>query len=128
MDPVADMLTAILNAQRVGKKRLATPYSVFKKSLLEFLQAKKYIGSVRLQEGPKAQLIVSLAYDENEKPAILGVRRYSKPGSRYYVSAQEIPYTYKGVGMIILSTSSGLMDDKQARKQSVGGELICAIW
>lgn len=127
MDPIADMLTSLLNAQRVGKKRVAVPYSNFKKSLLEFLQAKGMIASFRLQDSPKAKLIVTLKY-EDEEPAIHGVRRYSKPGSRYYVGSTEIPYTYQGIGLMVVSTPEGLKDEKQARKEKVGGELICAIW
>lgn len=128
MDPIANMLTTLANGSQVGKKRVAVPYSGFKKSLLEFLQSKELIGSVRLQEGPKAKLVVSLNYSEAGEPAITGVRRYSKPGSRYYVGSDEIPFTYQGSGMVVLSTSQGLMDEKQARRKGLGGELICAIW
>ncbi len=128
MDPIADMLTSLLNAQRVGKKRAAVPYSEFKKSLLQFLQDKGMIGSFRLQDSPRPKLVVSLKYNEEEEPAIKGVKRYSKPGSRYYVGSEEIPYSYQGIGMIVVSTSAGLKSEKEARKEKLGGELICAIW
>lgn len=127
MDPIADMLTTLLNAQRVGKKRVAVPYSTFKKSLLEFLQQKGMIASFRVQDSAIQKLIVTLKY-EDEQPAIHGVRRFSKPGSRYYASSTDIPYTYQGIGFVVVSTSAGLKDEKQARKEKIGGELICAIW
>jgi small subunit ribosomal protein S8 len=128
MDPIADMLTTLLNASRVGKKRAAVPYSEFKKSLLQFLQDKGLVASFRLQDSPQPKFIVTLKYDDNEEPVITGVCRYSKPGSRYYVGSQEIPYAYQGMGMMVISTSAGLKDEKEARKQKLGGELICAIW
>ena len=128
MDPIANMLTSVMNAQRVGKKRVMVPFSSFKKDLLEFMQAKNMIGSVRVQEGPIQKLIVSLSYDENAKPVLNGASRLSKPGTRYYAAATDIPYKYQGVGTVIISTSKGLMDEKQARKAGLGGELICVIW
>lgn len=128
MDPIANMLTSVMNAQRVGKKRLAVPYSSFKKDLLEFMQAKGFVGSVRVQESPVSKLVISLKYDDNEQPALRGVKRLSKPGARYYAGSEDIPYKYQGVGMVVISTSKGLVDDKQARKQRLGGELICALW
>jgi small subunit ribosomal protein S8 len=128
MDPIANMLTSVMNAQRVGKKRVMVPFSTFKKDLLEFMQSKSMIGSVRVQEGPIQKLIVSLSYDENEKPVLKGANRLSKPGARYYADAKSLPYKYQGVGTVIVSTSKGLMDEKQARKAKLGGEIICVIW
>lgn len=128
MDTVANMLTTLINAQRVGKRRVAIPYASFTKELLEFLQQRGLVASVRVQEAPKAKLVVTLAYDDNNQPAIHGVRRLSKPGSRYYSRSTAIPYRYAKIGFILLSTSKGLKDDRQARREKVGGELICAIW
>ncbi|MBI3251293.1 MAG: 30S ribosomal protein S8 [Candidatus Andersenbacteria bacterium] len=128
MDPIADMLTTLLNAQRVGKKRVVVPYSTFKKSLLDFLQQKGVIAACRVQESSKAKLVVTLKYDDSEQPVLHGVRRFSKPGSRYYVGSTEIPYSYQGVGFVVISTSQGLKDEKQARREKIGGELVCAIW
>lgn len=128
MDPIANMLTSIMNAGRVKKKRLAVPYSTFKKSLLTFMQTKGFISAVRVQEAPVSKLVITLAYDEGEQPVLKGIKRMSKPGSRYFSKSEEIPYTFQGIGMLVLSTSKGLMDDKQARKQGLGGEIICALW
>lgn len=122
------MLTTLINAQRVGKRRVAIPYSSFTKELLEFLQQRGLVASVRVQEAPRAKLVVTLKYDEDNQPIIHGVRRLSKPGSRYYARARAIPYRYAKVGLIVLSTSRGLKDDRAARQEKVGGELICAIW
>lgn len=128
MDTVANTLTTLLNAQRVGKERVAVPYSRFSQSLLEFLKAQSLIGDFRLQESPKAKLVVSLSYNEAGKPAIAGAKRISKPGRRVYASASNLPYTYQKNGMIVVSTPEGLMDEKHARGKGIGGELICAVW
>lgn len=128
MDPIGDLFTTLINAQRVGKKRVALPYSRFKEQILELLKSKNMIGSVRLQDSPLAKLVVSLAYDEQQQPRIHGVRRLSKPGSRVYAHYSDIPYSKDGLGMVIISTSAGLIDDRSARRQRVGGELIGEIW
>ncbi len=128
MDPIADMLNTLKNAQKVGKKRVAVPYSRSKKNLLEFLQRKGLVAKIRLQEGPHAKLVVSLAYGEDDAPVITGVKRLSSPGGRIYAPYTEIPYDYDQFGTIIISTSHGLMDSKEARTQKLGGELMCAIW
>ena len=128
MDTVADMLTTLVNAQRVGKKRVAVPYSRFKKELLDALQKKQYIANVRVQESPKAKLVVTLAYDEAGEPRISGIKRLSKPGSRMYVKGKRMPYSYKSYGSVIVSTSQGLKDEREVRQEGIGGELVCAIW
>ncbi len=128
MDPIANMLTTLNNAQRVGKQRAAIPYSRFTKSMLDVLQKKGIIAKVRLQASPKAKLIVTLVYDEHDTPRIRGVRRLSTPGRRLYVKQDKIPNNYRGFGIIILSTPKGLMDDNEARREKLGGELVCAIW
>ncbi len=127
MDSVADMLTSILNAQRVRKARVAVPYSNFKKDLLEFLRDKGVVAKIKVQDSPRNKLIVTLLYD-NDQPAIRGIKRISSPGKKTYVSADQIPFSYSGYGFIVVSTSQGLMDDQQARQKGLGGELICAVW
>ncbi|MEX1112191.1 MAG: 30S ribosomal protein S8 [Candidatus Andersenbacteria bacterium] len=127
MDTVANVLTSLVNAQRAGKKRAAVPYSKFSHSLLQMLKEKGYIANVRLQESPRAKLVVTLDYD-GRTPKITAVKRLSTPGRRWYASHDEIPFDYQGYGMVIISTSEGLMDETKARKQKKGGELICAIW
>lgn len=127
MDPIANMLTSLLNAQRVAKKRVAIPYSRFKASLLALLQTKGLVAKVRLQEGAHPKLIVSLAYDAS-RPRLHGARRVSTPGRRIYVTARKIPYVYDGAGVAVISTSQGLLDDQQARRRKLGGELVCTVW
>ncbi len=128
MDTIANMLTTILNAQKVNKKRVAVPYSRFKESLARLLQDKGLIASFRLQEGPLPKLIISLAYNNGGQARIHGLRRISSPGQRIYVPKSDIPYSLDGIGIVIVSTSKGLMDDTRARKEGMGGELICEIW
>lgn len=121
------MLVSLVNAQSVNKKRVAVPYSQFKASLLKLLQAKGMIAKVRLQESAKPKLIVSLAY-ENGQPKLHGLSRLSTPGQRIYASHKHIPYIYDGTGFVIISTSQGLVDDREARAKKLGGELVCKVW
>lgn len=129
MDSIANMLTALLNAQRVGKTRVAVPYSQFKEQLALLFQAKGLVASVRVQEGPRAQLLLTLAYDdESGQPKIHGVRRLSTPGRRQYAKQRELPYPVQSQGAIVVSTPQGLMSDAEARRAGMGGELVCEIW
>ncbi|MBI1833698.1 MAG: 30S ribosomal protein S8 [Candidatus Andersenbacteria bacterium] len=128
MDPIADMLTSLINAQRAQKKRVAVPYSRFKEALLATLQEQGFVSSVRTQDSPAAKLIVSLAYTEDGSPRLNGVKRLSTPGRRRYAGATQMPYNYTGFGKIIVSTSKGLMEADKAKKEKLGGELVCAIW
>ena len=121
------MLTSLITAQRVGKDRVAVPYSRFKEQLAGFLQKKKMVSSTRVQEGAKAKLIISLAYQDKE-PKIGQVRRLSSPGRRCYVKAGELPWAGGRAGFYVVSTSSGLMDEVEARRKGLGGELVCEIW
>ena len=127
MDTVANFLNALITAQRVGKKRVAVPYSALTESMARFLQEKGKIAKLRMQEGPHPKLVITLQYHDKE-PAMHGVRRLSKSGQRRYAGKTAIPYSRDGVGFVIVSTSRGLMDDTTARKQGVGGELMCEIW
>lgn len=128
MDTIANMLNTIINAQNVDKKRVMVPYSRFKESLARLLQEKELIASYRVQEGPISKLIISLKYDEDGAARIHGLKRLSRPGQRLYAPKTDIPYSLDGIGMVVISTSKGLMDDRQARQEGVGGELICEIW
>lgn len=127
MDTTANMLTALVNAQRVGKERAALPYSKFSEQLLQLLQDKGMIASYRVQEGPISKLIVTLAYDD-ERPVLTGVRRVSSPGRKQYARVSSIPYSSRGGGFFVVSTSAGLRDDRAARKEKIGGEIVCEIW
>jgi len=128
MDPIANMLTTIINAQRVGKKRVALPHSRFRESLAEFFKVKGLVSAVRVQDGPLPKLIVTLTYDKAGLARIQGIKRLSKPGLRRYAPHQEIPRSINTAGTVIVSTSQGLMDDKAARKNGLGGELVCEVW
>lgn len=129
MDAIANMLTSILNAQRVGKARVAVPYSRFKEQLAALLQEKGMLATMRVQEGARPQLILTLVYDEeSRKPRINGVRRISTPGRRLYVGHGRVPYPVQSSGAIVISTSQGLMDHGRARTLGVGGEVVCEIW
>ena len=129
MDAIGNMLVALLNAQRVGKSRVAVPYSRFKEQLAALLQEKGLIATTRVQEGVRPQLILTLVYEgEPRQPRIHGVRRISTPGRRLYVGQAGVPYPVQSSGAILISTSRGLMDDAQARQAGVGGELVCEIW
>ncbi len=128
MDTIANMLTTLVNGQRNGKQQVAVPYSKFKENLAKILQEKEMVANVRVQDGPRARIIVTLSYRANGQPVIQGVKRISTPGQRRYVRSSEIPYSFDGTGYMILSTPQGLMDDKEARKKGMGGEIVCEIW
>jgi len=121
------MLTSLLNAQRVGKERVALPYARFSEQLARLLQARGVLGDVRVQEGVRPKLVITLAYHDG-RPNISGARRLSAPGRRYYISHRHLPYAGRRPGFFVVSTSRGLMDAEQARKERLGGELVCAVY
>jgi len=127
-DPITDMLNRIRNAQAVFQEKTTIPFSNFKFEILKILEKKGLIEKTD-KTGKKAKKIieVTLKY-ENKAPAITGFRRISKPGQRIYLSAKKIRRVRGGYGIAIISTSKGLMAGKEARKQKVGGEVICEIW
>ena len=127
MDTVGNMLNSLNNARLTKKKRAAAPHSKLSKSIAAFLQHKGMLAKIREQEGIPRLLIMTLAYN-GDQPRLSGIRRLSKPGQRRYVPSGEIPYSSDGLGIIVVSTSAGLKDDKTARKERLGGELICEIW
>lgn len=126
MDTVADMLTTLVNAQRVGKERAAVAHSRFKEQLARLLQQKGVVADVRVQSGPQSKLIITLKYEEG-RPRVRQAIRLSKPGRRLYVKSDEIPWGTKSVSTFIISTSKGLMDEKGAREAGLGGELVCEL-
>lgn len=128
MDPIADMLVSIKNAQTVKKETVKIPFSKIKFEIAKILQKEGYIDKVEEKGRTKKFLIISLKYDENKKPAIAGVKKISKPGQRIYKGYQEIKKIKGGYGLAVISTSKGLMTDKEARKQKIGGEVIFEIW
>lgn len=127
-DPISDMLTRIRNAAAAGKAEVSMPYSKLKHSLASILEREGYVGPVSVRENGLKQLIVQLKYDGSGDAVVSGLKRISKPGQRIYVPMDKIPRSNGGLGITILSTSKGLMTDKEARKQKYGGEVICQIW
>lgn len=128
MDPIADMLTSIRNAQAVLKETVVVPYSEIKFEIAKVLKKENLIEEVE-KKGRKTRksIEIKLKY-ENKKPAILSLKRISKPGQRIYTTAGKIKKIRSGYGISIISTSKGLMTNKQARKQNIGGEILCEIW
>ena len=128
-DPVADLLTRIRNAQRAGLEELDLPASKLKLRVCEVLRAEGFIREVSTKEGGvQGSLHVVLKYDSEKRPAISEIRRQSKPGLRRYVRHTDIPKVMNGLGIAILSTSKGVLVDREARKQHLGGELIATVW
>lgn len=128
-DPIADMLTRIRNANTVGHKTVEIPGSNIKKSIAEILKSEGFIRDYEFVEDGKQGIIRAyLKYGPNEEKVITGIKRISKPGLRVYAGKNEIPRVLGGLGIAIISTSQGLVTDKQARKNNVGGEVLCYVW
>ncbi|MDI1480606.1 30S ribosomal protein S8 [Polyangium sp. y55x31] len=127
-DPIADMLTRIRNAALARHDRTEVPASKMKQAVAEILKSEGYIADVRPSDGNPAKLTIVLKYGRDRSSAIDGVRRVSRPGRRVYVKHDRIPRVLSGLGISILSTSHGLMSDRDARKNKLGGELICEVW
>src|SRR6185369_15011563 len=128
-DPIADMLTRIRNAGLARHDRTEVPASRLKQAVALILKSEGFIADVRPSEGQgTAKLTIVLKYGRDRQSAIDGVQRVSRPGRRVYVRHDRIPRVLSGLGISILSTSRGLMSDREARRQKIGGELICEVW
>jgi small subunit ribosomal protein S8 len=128
-DPIADMLTRIRNANLAFKDDVVLPASDLKRRIAEILAQEGYVQGVSTEgEGKDRTLTIHMKYGENRERTITGIKRVSKPGSRVYAGRDEVPRVLGGLGVAILSTSQGLLTDRQARKQGVGGEVIARIW
>ncbi len=128
-DPIADMLTRIRNANNSRHMTVDIPASNMKKAIAEILLNEGYIKNVEVLEGNTQGIIrITLKYAENKQKVLTGLKRVSKPGLRVYASKDELPRVLKGLGIAIISTSKGIMTDKEARKQNVGGEVLAFIW
>lgn len=127
-DPIADFLTRIRNAYLAKQQNTLVPYSNIKYSLAKLLKSSGYISDVKIiKSNPFNNLSLKLRYIKN-MPAVTGIQRVSKPGRRLYVRSNKIRPVLSGQGISIISTSKGLVIDKTARKQSLGGEFICRVW
>jgi len=128
-DPVGDMLTRIRNASSARHEKCLVPSSRLKIRLAEVLKEEGFIKDYVLhQDGPQGAITILLKYNADREPAISEIKRVSKPGLRRYVPTEKIPRVLNGMGIAILSTSKGVLADREARKQKVGGELICTVW
>ena len=128
-DPIADMLTRIRNANSAKHDTVDVPASNMKKAIAEILLAEGYIKSYQIvDDGTQGIIRIALKYNAGKEKVIQGLRRVSKPGLRVYAGADELPKVLKGLGIAIISTSKGVMTDKQARKENVGGEVLAFVW
>ncbi len=128
-DPIADLLTRIRNASTAKHPNVDIPASNMKKAICQILVEEGYVRSMQVIEDKKQGLIrVTLKYEQNGSPVIAGLRRVSKPGLRIYSNCEDMPKVMRGLGTAIISTSKGVMTDKAARKENVGGEVLAFVW
>lgn len=128
-DPIADMLTRIRNANSAKHVTVDIPSSKMKLAIAQILVDEGYVKSFeKIEDNKQGVIRVTLKYDENGKRVISGLKRISKPGLRIYVNKEEIPQVLNGLGIAIVSTSKGIMTDKNARKENVGGEVLAYVW
>ena len=128
-DTIADLLTRIRNASTAHHETVDVPASNMKKAIAKILADEGYIKGFTVKEDGKQGIItITLKYGEGKTPVITGLRRVSKPGLRIYTNCEDMPRVMRGLGIAILSTSKGVMTDKEARKQNVGGEVLAFIW
>ena len=128
-DPIADLLTRIRNASQAKHATVDVPASNMKKAIAQILVEEGYVKSYTVTEDDKQGVItITLKYTETGAPVITGLRRISKPGLRIYTSCEDMPKVMKGIGTAIISTPKGVMTDKKARKENVGGEVLAFVW
>ena len=128
-DPIADMLTRIRNANSAKHETVDVPVSNMKKSIADILLEEGYIKSYEIiDDGKQGMIHITLKYGANKEKVISGLKRVSKPGLRVYAGKEELPKVLKGLGIAIVSTSKGVMTDKKARQEGVGGEVLAFVW
>ena len=128
-DPIADMLTRLRNANSVLHEKVEIPGSKIKKAIAAVLKEEGFINDFTFTEdGKQGMITVSLKYGPNREKVITGIKRISKPGLRQYAKASELPRVLGGLGIAIISTSQGIMSDKNARKAGIGGEVVAYVW
>jgi small subunit ribosomal protein S8 len=128
-DPVADFLTRLRNANSAYHESISLPYSKLKANIAEILKSEGYVASIKVADAEVGKtLTVDLKYGPNRERSIAGIKRVSKPGLRVYAKSTELPRVLGGLGIAILSTSSGLLTDRQAAKKGVGGEVLAYVW
>ncbi|MEN9749647.1 MAG: hypothetical protein RL149_725 [Actinomycetota bacterium] len=128
-DPVADFLTRLRNANSAYHETVSLPYSKLKANIAEILKSEGYIASIKVEDAKVGKtLTIDLKFGPNRERSIAGIKRVSKPGLRVYAKSTELPRVLGGLGIAILSTSSGLLTDRQAAKKGVGGEVLAYVW
>jgi small subunit ribosomal protein S8 len=129
IDPIADMLTRVRNGLMIRKTFVLVPSSRIKKAIAQILLDEGFIQGYEVtDERPQPNIRVWLKYDEKRRPILTHLKRVSKPGRRVYSSKRELPWVLSGMGVAIISTPRGLMTDREARRQGVGGEILCYVW
>ena len=127
-DPIADFLTRVRNASRAKKLRVDIPSSKMKRSLADILKRQKFIEDYTVVEDNKQNILTILLRYSGNTPAITGLKRISTPGLRVYKSSKELPRVLNGLGIAVISTQKGLLTDNEARREALGGEIVCYIW
>ncbi len=127
-DPIADLLTRIRNAIMAGKMTVDVPASNLKREILKILVKEGFVKKFVIVDDGKQGLIKILLKYNNSVPVIQGIQKVSTPGRRYYAGSQKLPKVLNGLGLAIVSTSKGVLTDKEARKQNCGGEVLCKVW
>ncbi|AIC48020.1 30S ribosomal protein S8 [Rhodoluna lacicola] len=128
-DPVADFLTRLRNANSAYHETVSLPYSKLKANIAEILKSEGYVAGIKVEDAEVGKtLTIDLKYGPNRERSLAGIKRVSKPGLRVYAKSTELPRVLGGLGIAILSTSSGLLTDRQAAKKGVGGEVLAYVW
>ncbi len=127
-DPIADMLTRVRNAQSAGIEIVEMPASRMKADIAQVLKDEGYVSDFEVEGEARKLLRIALKYNADEKPVIRGIRRESKPGLRRFCGWKDVPRVLGGLGVAVISTSSGVMSGVEARRRKLGGEVICSVW
>ena len=128
-DPIADMLTRIRNANIVSHEEVEMPSSKLKVELAKLLKNEGFIVDYKIDDSEKfSKIVITLKYDEKRKPVITNLQRVSTPGLKTYSKSKNLPKVLGGMGVAVISTSKGLMSDRKARKENLGGEILCYVW
>ena len=127
-DPIADLLTRVRNAVNIDRERVSIPHSKVKENICRILKEEGFIEDFRVTEDPHKTLHVFLKYGPDGEKVINEIKRVSKPGCRVYRAADDLPKVLNGMGIAIVSTSKGVLSDRQCREQKLGGEVLCSVW
>lgn len=127
-DPIADMLTRIRNASAIGKDEVVFPFSKMKFNIAKILEQEGYIEKAEKIDKEHGSIKIVIKYDENRQPAMKNIKKVSKPGKRVYINKDNLPSVLNNLGIAIISTSQGILTNKEAQKRGVGGEIICEVY